>query len=278
MDDDAVAQALFAAATKVVREADCDAIRGPYNPTINEECGLVVEGNDQPPSISMPWNPAYYQRLVQRVGLSVTRVLYAYHLPLHIGIPNRVQKIAERLKRRSKDVTIRPFDMKRLDSELRLAHRLYNVTLDRNWGFVPISIDDLLASAEDLKAFANPEFLIFSEVDGVPAGFMLTLPNFNEILARTKGVPRWLRLPWILWLMKTHRIRSVRQVILGVAPEYRDRGLAALMCNDMVLRTQKTADFAELSWIEANNTEVIELIGLMGATQSRTYHIYEQAL
>jgi len=272
------ALALFAEAEKVLRQAGRTAMRGPYNPTINEECALLLEGSEEPPNISMPWNPSYYAALADCAGLEVTRTLFAYHLPLHIGIPSRVQKIAARLQARSKDIRIRSFDMKRLDEELRLAHRLYNVTLDRNWGFVPISLDDLLHSADDLKAIANPDFLIFAEVDGVPAGFMLTLPNFNEILIRTKGVPKLLRLPWILWLMKTRRIRSVRQAVLGVAPEHRDRGIAALMCNEMVLRTQKTADWAELSWIEANNTEVIALIGLMGAHQSRKYAIYEKPL
>ncbi len=277
-DNEETAKALFAEAEKVVRAAGCDALRGPYNPTINEECGLLLEGSHEPPNISMSWNLPYYARLVESTGQKVTRTLYGFQMSLHLGIPERVTKIADRLKARSKDVTIRSFDMKRLDEELKLAHRLYNVTLDRNWGFVPISLEDLLASAEDLKAFADPDFLIFAEVNGVPAGFMLTLPNFNEILLRMKAAPHWLRLPWVLWLMKTHHIRSVRQAVLGVAPEHRDRGLAALMVHDMVLRTQKTADWAELSWIEANNTEVINLIKLMGAEQSRVYAIYEKPL
>jgi hypothetical protein len=277
-DDEEAARALFAHVEQTLGKFGCDAIRGPYNPSINEECGLLIEGFDGPPSISMPWNPPYYARLMASVSQEITRTLFAYHLPLHIGIPPRVQRVAARLKVRSKNVRIRSFDMSRLDEELRLAHRLYNVTLDRNWGFVPISLEDLLASAEDLKAFADPDFLIFAEVDGEPVALMLTLPNFNEILIRTKRVPRWLRLPWILWLMKTHRIRTVRQVVLGIAPEHRERGLAGLLCNDMVLRTQKTADSAELSWIEANNTQVINIIGLMGASHSRTYAIYEKPL
>jgi hypothetical protein len=277
-DDKEAAVALFEAAEETLREAGCDAIRGPYNPSINEECGMLTEGFDGPPSISMPWNPPYYTRLMESVSQEVTRTLLAYHLPLHIGIPPRVQRVANRLKERSKNVRIRSFDMSRLDEELRLAHRLYNVTLDRNWGFVPISLEDLLASAEDLKAFADPDFLIFAEVDGEPVALMLTLPNFNEILIRTKRVPQWLRLPWILWLMKTHKIQTVRQVVLGIAPEHRDRGLAGLLCNDMVLRTQRTAHSAELSWIEANNEQVINIIGLMGAKQSRTYAIYEKPL
>lgn len=272
------AQALFAEVEAVLGKLECDTVRGPYNPSINEECGLLTEGFGEPPSISMPWNPSYYPALLESVSHQAVRNLFAFHLPLHIGIPARIEKMAKRLRERSKNVTIRSFDMKRLDEELRLAHRLYNVTLDRNWGFVPISLEDLLASADDLKAFADPDFLVFAEVNGEAVGFMLTLPNFNELLMRTKRIPRWLRLPAILWLMKTYKIQTVRQVILGVAPEHRDTGLVGLLCHDMVRRTQKTAHSAELSWIEANNAQVIRLIELMGATHSKSYAIYEKPL
>lgn len=238
----------------------------------------MVAGNDKPASISMPWNPAYYEALVEGAGFTVERELFAYHLDLTVDVPQRVQRIAKRLKDRSPDVVLRAFRMEDLDNELRLAHRLYNVTLDRNSGFYPITVDDLLASADDLKAFADPEFLIFAEVDGVPVGFMLTLPNFNEILYRTRGTPHWLRLPWILYLMKTHKIRSVRQVVLGIEPEHRERGLAALMCYDMVQRTKVSAASAELSWIESNNKEVIVMIEAMGGVWYKTYHLYQKSL
>jgi hypothetical protein len=275
-DNADTARALFDQATETLGAWNCDTMRGPYNPSINEECGLLTEGHDAPPSISMPWNPGYYPRLCEAASLQVVRTLYAYHLPLHIGVPERIQKMAARLRKRAGAVRIRSFDMKRLDEELRLVHRLYNVTLDRNWGFVPVALEDLLASADDLKAFADPDFLVFAELNGEAVGFMLTLPNLNELLIRTKPFPRWLRLPVLAWLLKTRKIRTVRQVILGVAPEHRDTGLVGLLCHDMVVRTQKTADSAELSWIEANNTQVIKLIGLMGATQSKTYGIWEK--
>lgn len=107
---------------------------------------------------------------------------------------------------------------------------------------------------------------------------MLTLPNFNELLIQTKRIPYWLSLPCILWMMKTRKIRAVRQVMLGVMPEHREAGLVALLCHDMVLRTQKQAHSAELSWIEANNTQVIELIELMGAAHLKSYAIYEKPI
>ncbi len=107
---------------------------------------------------------------------------------------------------------------------------------------------------------------------------MLTLPNFHEILRRVKWVPRWLRIPAILWHLKTKPMRSVRQAILGIDPAHRDRGLAALLCADMVARTRKNADVAECSWVESNNAEVIPVIELMGGVRNKTYHLYRRAI
>ncbi len=277
-DDPSTAAALVDSATDALRTLGCDEILGPYNPTIHDDCGILVEGNHLPASVSMPWNPAYYAPLLTAAGFTANRTLYAYQLDLHLGLPDRIVRVANRLRERSKNLSIRSFDMARLDDELRLTHRLYNVTLDRNSGFYPILPDDLLASADDLKAFADPDFLIFAELDGVPVAFMLTLPNFHEILRRTRGTPRWLRLPAILWHLKTKPMRSVRQVILGIDPAHRDRGLAALLCADMVRRTEKKADIAECSWVESNNEEVIPVIELMGAVRNKTYHLYRRPI
>ncbi len=272
------ARDLFDTARNHLESIGCTCLRGPYNPNIHEDCGVLVSGENLPPFISMPWNPSYYPGLIESAGLTPKRTLFAYHLDLIAEVPARVQRIAKRIRDRSPDVFIRSMNMKNLESEIRLAHKLYNQTLDRNGGFYPLSHEDLLSSAGDLKAFADPDFLTFCEVNGRPVGFMFTLPNFNEILIRTRGVPQFLRLPWIVYLMKTQRITTVRQAILGLHPDHRDRGLAALLCNDMVERTRKKAVAAQLSWIESNNKEVIALIEAMGGVQSQIYHLYEQSI
>ncbi len=250
---------------------------GPYNPDIHETCGLLIEGEDLPPYLSMPWNPTYLAPLVEGAGLTPTRTLYAYHLDLHQGLPDRIVRVSKRLRERAHNLRLRSFDLDRLDDELRLVHRLYNVTLDRNSGFYPLELEDLLASATDLRAFANPEYLIFAEIDGEPVGFMLTLPNFHEILRRNRRIPRrprFLRILWTLWNLKTRPMHTVRQAVLGIHPDHRDRGLAGLMCAEMVQRTQKKNHSAELSWIESNNEEVIRIIDLMGGVRDKTFRLY----
>ena len=138
------------------------------------------------------------------------------------------------------NVKLRPIRMSKLEDELKIVQEVYNSTLERNWGFIPVTMDELLATADDMRAFADPEMMLIAEVNGENAGVALSLPNFNEILARVKKTPPLLRLPHILWLMKTHRIDLVRQAVLGISPRFRDRGLHALVALRAVCLCQAT--------------------------------------
>src|SRR5690606_37539599 len=92
---------------------------------------------------------------------------------------------------------------------------LYNQTLDRNWGFVPITHEDMAHAAGDLKAIVDPEMIMIAEKDGVPVGFSMTLPNINEFLWKTKGSRGILRVLRFLWLLKTSHPREARLAVLG---------------------------------------------------------------
>ncbi len=277
-DNAETARALFAKVEALLREKGCDSVRGPYNPTINDECGLLVNCYELPPYIGMTWNPAYYEKLVLGDHFTAARTLHGLLLPMHrLEPPARLGKIVERIAKRS-NLKLRPMDINNLDEELKIVQEVYNATLERNWGFIPIAMDDLLAAAGDIKAIADPKLLLIAEMNGENAGVALTLPNFNEILARTKRTPRWLRLLHIVWLMKTHRINSCRQTVLGVSPKYRDKGIHAWLIYEQFVRAQERYDNAVLGWMEDTNTEIIEHSEVVGGMKEREWRIYEKAL
>ena len=43
-------------------------VRGPYSPSINDECGLLVEGFQYPPCLGLCWNPEYQKTLIEQLG------------------------------------------------------------------------------------------------------------------------------------------------------------------------------------------------------------------
>lgn len=278
VNEPAVARALFEKAAEVLYAAGLESIRGPYNPSINDDCGILMNGFAKQPMMGLPWNPDYYGALLEAVGFRQVRTLYVLNLPLlRTEPPRRFLRIMERLKKRAR-LTTRPFDISRLDEELKIVREVYNATLERNWGFVPIAMEDLLDSAEDIRAIADPRLLLIGEWEGRDAGVAITLPNFNEILAGVKNTPHWLRLAHIFFLMKTRKIRTCRQTVLGVVPEFRDRGLHAWLVHEQFCEAKKLYTDATLGWLEDTNAEIIDVCQVVGGEPDREWALFEKPL
>ncbi len=277
IEDKEIARALFDAASDWLKENGCDCARGPYNPSINDECGVIVEGFDLPPHVGTPWNPSYYEPLLLDAGFARTREMVAFMLDTTKPSPPRVKKILDRINRRSK-MQHRHIKIGQLEEELEILQFLYNSTLDRNWGFVPITYLDLFQSAEEFRHVVDPATILFVLDRGRPAAFCAMFCNVNEILASTRKLPRWLRLPAILWKLKTYRYKSTRLAILGVAPEFRDQGLSAWLCGEEMRLSNERYPSIDISWIEANNKEIIMNSELMGAKCYRRFAIFEKPL
>lgn len=273
------ARALIEKASAVLRDRGCGAIRGPYNPSINDECGLLVKGNGNSTFIGLPWNPAYYESLLENLEFKPVRSLFGMDLPLHrLDAPVRLGKIVERTARRSR-LILRPIRLDKLEAELEIVREVYNATLERNWGFVPITMEDLLSAADDMRAIADPGMILIAEMDGENAGIALSLPNFNELLAMTKATPRILRALHVAWLMKTRKIRTGRQVIYGISPRFRDRGgLHAWLLYEQFVCAKARYHDAQLGWIEETNTEILEHCQMLGGIICREWRIFEKPL
>ncbi len=278
-DNEETAKVLFAKAASVLRENGLECVRGPYNPSINDECGLLINGFERPPCIGLTWNPPYYEKLLISAGFQAVRYLQGYDLPLHrLEPPERLSKIVARVAKRAR-VKLRPINLQDLKKELEIVHEVYNATLERNWGFVPIAMEDLLEAADDMRAIADPEMILIAEIDGENAGVAISLPNFNEILYAVKTTPHWLRLLHIAWLMKTRRINSGRQTVYGISPRFRDKGgLHGWLLLEQFTCAKARYHDAELGWIEENNTEIRENADMLGAIPYRAWRLFEKSL
>lgn len=240
---------------------------------------MLTQGFEDPPCIGLVWNPPFYRELIEGLGFQPFFRSYGYLLPLHrLEMPDRLKPIVERAARRA-NAAIRPIKMETLEKELEIVHEIYNNTLKRNTGSVPISLDDLLGAADDMRAFADPDMILIAEMKGQNAGVALSLPDFNQILARAKKTPHWLRLLHIVWLMKTQRMTGLRLLILGISPQFRDSGgLHAWLLYEQFARAKVRYPNAVLGWIEDTNHEIRANSEMMGATIRQEWRIYEKAL
>lgn len=278
-DNDATAGALFATACEWLRDRGLSTVRGPYSPSINDNCGLLSAGFDDPPCVFMPWNPARYVETYGHLGLSEVRRLYAFDMDMTAPASPTMVRLAERAREKS-GLTIRPFDLSHPEKELRTLQRLYNVTLDRNWGYVPVQWEDLEHSAAGLRTIADPQMLFFVMHEGREVGYSISLPDINEFLRRSLSWPRgFLRLIPMLWMIKTGRPRRARHLILGIEPEFRRRsGIAPFLYLETFRRVAVHYPVSEVSWVEANNEQIVRSIEILGGHRTREYTIWEKPL
>jgi GNAT superfamily N-acetyltransferase len=279
IDDVQVAQALFAEAEGFLRGKGMTVVRGPYNPSSNDEQGILVDGFDRPPVLLMTYNPRYYPRLVEACGYGKAMDMYAWLLRADMSRSQKLARVTERIRERSR-ITIRHFDKKHFDDEAERIRELYNSAWELNWGFVPLTDAEFDFMAKDLKQIFDPEFVLFAEKDGKTVGFSLSLPDINQAFHSGVRIPRGLmNLPVGLWnlLTKKKHIDTVRIVILGVLKEYRSLGIDALLYNETIERARrKGIKYGEASWILENNDAMNRACQMMNGERYKTYRIYEK--
>lgn len=247
------------------------------NPSINDELGLLVDGFDRPPFVLMPYNPPYYETFYRELGLEKARDLFAYYISASVTSPERIEKIASRVQKAT-GLTLRSVNLAHLREELKSIGEIYNSTLNRNWGFIPITEEELAAVAQDLRPILDPEMVLIAEKEGRAVGFSIAIPNINEFLWMTRGSGSWLRILKFLWHLKTKRPKEARLLLLGIIPEFRNKGIASLFYFETLKRGKGKFIGGELSWIDEDNEEIIRAIELMGGKCYKTYRIFEKKL
>jgi GNAT superfamily N-acetyltransferase len=277
VDDSEVAKALFHQAENFLKAEGMTSMRGPSSFTSNDDYfGFLLEGYNSPARIAMTYNPPYYLALSEKAGLTKAKDLYAWYLSAQIELPERIVKIAERTKQREK-ITIRPLNMKKLFEDAAILKELYNKIWEKNWGFVPMTDDEFNYQVKKLKDIVWPDFVVFAEVEGKAIGFNLVVPDVNQALIKMDGELFSWHDPFALVKFLTCKFDDTREMAMGVLPEYRKKGLEAVLYLE-ALKTgnKRKIKGGELSWTLEDNEGINNGIAAMGGKIIKKYRIYEK--
>jgi GNAT superfamily N-acetyltransferase len=275
INDASVASALFENAAGHLSGSGLVSMRGPMSFSTNDECGMLLEGYDERPMIMMPYNPPYYNELMERSGFSKAKDLYAYIYDVREKLPEKVLRVAALVEKRG--ITVRPMDMKHFVEDMMIFRDVYHSAWEKNWGFVPISEAELKYSAERLRQVIIPDMILIAEEAGRPVGFLGMVPDVNLVLKHMNGSMGPLSLARALYYSR--RIRDLRAMLLGVKKEFRNKGVEALLFRDG-FSAIKRGNFkrVEFSWILEDNTAVQRTIETMQGRLYKKYRIYEKPL
>jgi GNAT superfamily N-acetyltransferase len=278
--DQAVADALFAEAAAWLRVRGHDVMRGPASFSTNDECGLLVEGYDTPPTLMMPHNPPYYERLIAAAGFKKAKDLLVYRggwMAEYLPVPERLARGTELLRQRL-GITIRPMDMGNFKAEVETIKALYNRCWEKNWGFIPMTDREIDHLADQFKPVAIPDLVPFAVKDGEVVGFGLALPDLNEVFIRHRsGRLTPALLADLLFSLKFQRVRRARILLLGVLPELRGKGVDAMLYHWIWTRAANHKIYwGEAGWILEDNAAMNAGLRKMEFIPYKTYRLYDR--
>ncbi len=280
-NDPEAARILFDAAEAAARRLlpGCDKLRGPVNPSMNDEVGFLnaAESDPGPPFLMMTYNPAYYLDLAAAAGLAKEKDLVALLAPVDDRSFARLSRITEAVRKKNPELTFRTIRMDRFPEELAKVKVVYNAAWEKNWGFVPMTSEELDAMAKKLKDLVYPPIVWFAEDGDKPVAFMLGMPDFNQVLIRLGG--RLLPFGWLKFLLLKKRVDRLRLLAFGVLPEYRRRGLDAV-CYFEGFKRAIAAGFrtAEFSWILEDNLDLLKPIEIFEGKLYRRYRLVKRTV
>ena len=274
--------ALFAAASRWLLEQGMTRMTGPFSLSIHEEVGLLVDGFHRPPFVFMGHHLPRYEQEFLAAGLVKEIDLFAYHLDISKPYPERIQRILALTNRDSK-IKLRNVNKRRIVQELGLLLEIFNESWEDHWGHVPMTDGEVGELAKLVKRLFTTDAIVLAEIDGVVVGFIVVIPNLNEVTRDLKGhlLPfNWLKL---LYRIQFTSISSVRVPLMGIRKQFQNTRTGAAIAFSMIDRCRqaclaKGVTHCEMSWILESNTAMRGILEASGSQLDKTYRIYSQPL
>jgi len=271
-DDQEAVSALFAEGEKWLKERGCTSAMGPMNFAVYDEIGLLVDSFDTDPIILCTYNPPYYLKLLEGAGFKKEVDWYAFLKD--VQIPNFMRLINNRVMKQQ-GIVVREVRRKDIEKEAAAVKHIFNEAWSENWGNVPFTEEQWQHLVKDLKMILKERLALITEINGVPIGFSISLPDANQAVKKANGRLLPFGLFKILWGMR--KIKRVRTTIMGVLKEYRNKGYEIAM----IYKTMENgiADgFVEsdCSLIVETNTPMITVLEKIGCVRYKTWRVLKK--
>lgn len=273
INDQQVANALFDAVKKWLSKRGLNGMLGPANPSSNDEWAMLYEGYNDEPRILMSYNPKYYNDLCENYGMTKAKDVYAFKLENHKVMSSEKLKRVQQIARERYRLKISSLDMKNFAMDLEKVKYVYNKAWAPNWGFIPMTDEQIDAMAKDLKPLAEPSLVLFGEIENKIVGFALVMLDYNQIFKSMNG--RLFPFNFIKLFFQKKKIKWARILTLGIVPEFQKKGLDSVFYWEIVNRAHEIGiDLGEASWILEDNDMMIRGANVMGGEKYKTYRIW----
>jgi GNAT superfamily N-acetyltransferase len=281
IDDQVIVDALIDTAADWLKKQGCDSIRGPVNPSMKSDFGVLVEGTDEPPMIMTGYTLQRYEDQLKTAGLTSIKRFLAFK---YISDPAdtkckkwiRLQAAKQKILTRYPNLELRTVSAENFDETMRDVNKLGNKVRSLGWGFVPLTPEELNFMIKNLRRVIRYDTIHVAYWDGQLVGYIVTIPDINWALKRAKGRFDWMRMLQMPRLIK--KTPYGRVIALGVDDQFRKKGIAILLIQELVENFSAFEKW-EFSWVDEANLKSIRAIGrTLPLLKSRVYELFEKTI
>jgi hypothetical protein len=276
--DQAVFNALFRQVEEDLSAHDCSSFTGPVSPSINYEMGVLVDGFNTPPFLMLAHNYRYYDELIKASGFEKAKDFYSYYADKNeVVLPEKIARVKDTIEARY-NVKLHNPDMSKFPEEAKKIEEVYNNAMAEHWGFVPMDSVEFQNLASELKQIIDPKMVFIAEINSEPVGFMMGLPNINEIFKKNKG-GRLFPTGFLNLLYYRKKVKGLRVITLGIKKKYQPLGIGSVMYYHIILNFLKSNyENVEHSWVMEDNNPVVKISELIGLKRYKTYRVYQKKI
>jgi GNAT superfamily N-acetyltransferase len=277
VDDIDVARALFTAAFGWAWDRGLEGISGPDGLLPGDGLGILVKGFEHRPAMGITYNFSYYDGFIQDSGFLKQTDYYSCYLPGDFEMPERVRRIAEKMKKRR---GFRLLRFRTKDEVRAAAPRIisaYNAAFSKNREFVPMVGEDAEKIAERFISMTQPDLVKVIVKGETVVGFALGFPDVSAALQRCRG--RLYPFGWALLLWESRRTRWINFNGGGILPEYQGLGVNAILYHELT-KTVHERGFLHADIVQVNeqNTQMVADMEALGVDFYKVHRIYERPL
>ena len=249
IDNINVTKSLIDCVIKFGKDHNLESVEGPLGFSKLDKAGLLIKGYEEQNTMITLYNYPYYSEHLKKLGFNEAAKWVEYEIKI-----DDFESSPEKVKRFSKLIMER-YNLSLLNFKNRKAiipyvdqmFELLDKTYNKLQSYVPIQDYQIENYKKRFLKFINPDFIkCIIDQQGKLICFSITMPSFTEALKKVNGKLTLFNSIHILKAMYFNKRASF--YLIGVRPDYQNKGITAIIFNEM----QKLFNKQNINIVETN--------------------------
>ena len=249
IDNINVTKSLIDCVIKFGKDHNLESVEGPLGFSNLDKAGLLIKGYEEQNTMITLYNHPYYSEHLEKLGFNEAAKWVEYEIKIDDfeSSPEKVKRFSKLIMERYNLTLLNFKNRKAIIPYVDQMFELLDKTYNKLQSYVPIQDYQIENYKKRFLKFINPDFIkCIIDQQGKLICFSITMPSFTEALKKVNGKLTLFNSIHILKAMYFNKRASF--YLIGVRPDYQNKGITAIIFNEM----QKLFNKQNINIVETN--------------------------